>query len=240
MHKLQDGTIQPTSTGGIALFQLKKPHPGFIFQLMFLLIACPVIAQSTSSTIAEARDLPVGSTVTVEGRVTVPSGLFSSAMFDQGFQIQDQTAGIYVSVATDPGLGLGQRVRVTGTTTEGFNLLMLSTDAAGITPLPFTSSQIVPTGKINESTEGYLLRVEGTITQAIFSDLPYGYKLYIDDGSGELQIFIHASLAFDPTTLSFLSQVGKKISVTGTSAQFADEYELTPRFLRDIRLIWRP
>ena len=217
----------------------KIAGPGFLAQLILLLMAAPVLAQ-TPITIAEARDLAVGSPVTVEGRVTVPSGLFSSAMFDEGFQIQDQTAGVYVSLATDLGLRLGQRVRVTGTTTEGFNLLMLSTDAAGVTTLPFASTQIVATGHVNESTEGYLLTVEGAITQPLFSDLPYGYKVYIDDGSGEVQIFIHASLDFDPTTLAFLSQVGKTIRVTGSSAQFADEYEITPRFRRDIRFIRHP
>ena len=221
------------------MLQPRNAFSGFMLSLIFLLFTATAVAQSPA-TIAEARDLPVGSTVTVEGRVTVPSGLFNSAMFDQGFQIQDQTAGIYVSVATDPGLRLGQRVRVTGTTTEGFNLLMLSTDAAGITALPFVSTQIVPTGMINESTEGYLLTVQGEITQPIFSDLPYGYKVYIDDGSGELQIFIHASLAFDPTSLGFLSQVGRTIRVTGSSAQFADEYEITPRFRRDIKWIHAP
>jgi len=66
-------------------------------------------------TIAEARSLPLGTVVTIDGVVTVPSGAFSSSTFDQGFAIQDRTGGIYVSVPDDLGLELRQQVRVTGT-----------------------------------------------------------------------------------------------------------------------------
>src|ERR1700732_52627 len=55
--------------------------------------------------IGAARALPLGTVVTVEGSVTVPSGLLSSGgSLDQGFAIQDRTGGIYVSVATNLGL----------------------------------------------------------------------------------------------------------------------------------------
>jgi len=58
--------------------------------------------------------LPLGTVVTIDGSVTVPSGAFSSSTFDQGFAIQDHTGGIYVSVPVNPGLGLRQQARVTG------------------------------------------------------------------------------------------------------------------------------
>ena len=48
--------------------------------------------------IAQARSLPLGTEVTIDGLVTVASGTFSSSTFDQGFAIQDNTGGIYVSV----------------------------------------------------------------------------------------------------------------------------------------------
>ena len=64
--------------------------------------------------IAEARGLPLGTVVTIDGSVTVPSGAFSSSTFDQGFAIQDHTGGIYVSVPVSQGFGLRQQVRVTG------------------------------------------------------------------------------------------------------------------------------
>src|SRR5262245_46528410 len=64
--------------------------------------------------IAEARTLPLGTIVTIDGSVTVPSGAFSSSTFDQGFAIQDQTGGIYVSTSDNLGFTFKQQVRVTG------------------------------------------------------------------------------------------------------------------------------
>jgi hypothetical protein len=42
--------------------------------------------------IAAARALPLGSTVTVKGTVTAPSGVFVSGTFDQGFAIRIRVA----------------------------------------------------------------------------------------------------------------------------------------------------
>src|SRR5919106_6212015 len=54
--------------------------------------------------IAQARSLPLGTVVTIDGLVTVASGTFSSSTFDQGFAIQDNTGGIYVSVPVNHSL----------------------------------------------------------------------------------------------------------------------------------------
>src|SRR6202035_1837945 len=77
------------------------------------LAAIPASAAANDShpiDIGAARQLPLGTVVTVEGSVTVPSGDFSSSSFDEGFAIQDHTGGIYVSVATNLGLTVRQRV----------------------------------------------------------------------------------------------------------------------------------
>src|SRR5262245_47388472 len=90
--------------------------------LLLVLPALPAIA-AAATPIAGARDLPLGTTVTVEGRVTVPSGLFSSASLeDQGFAIQDVTSGIWIRLDENLGIHLNQQVRVTGTLGESFNI----------------------------------------------------------------------------------------------------------------------
>ena len=61
-------------------------------------------ADPKTISIAEARSLPLGTIVTIDGSVTFPSGAFSSSTFDQGFAIQDRTGGIYVSVPDNLGL----------------------------------------------------------------------------------------------------------------------------------------
>lgn len=88
------------------------------FALLFLVtvIACgTALASPPTISIAEARSLPLGTVVTIDGAVTVPSGAFSSSTFDQGFAIQDRTAGIYVSTPDNLGFAPRQQVRVTGT-----------------------------------------------------------------------------------------------------------------------------
>ncbi len=79
------------------------------------------------------------------------------------------------------------------------------------------------TGDIGEATEGLLVKVHGAVTR-IVGDLPYGYKVYIDDGSGETQIFMAASTAINPYRMPFV-EVGEEIEVVGLSSQFLAEYE---------------
>ena len=187
--------------------------------------------------IAEARSLPLGTVVTIDGSVTVPSGAFSSSTFDQGFAIQDRTGGIYVSVADNPGLTLRQQVRVTGTLADNVlpGLLVLidvteiKVHGSGpkVRPLP------VATGEVGEETEGMLVRITGTITQPVVNDLPFGFIIVVNDGSGEVNSFVCASTGIDVSDLS----VGQTIEVTGFSGQFADHFEVDPRTQSDIRVI---
>src|SRR5262245_54468240 len=186
--------------------------------------------------IAKARHLPLGTVVTVEGSVTVPSGAFRSSTFDQGFAMQDHTGGIYVSVADNLGFAPGQQVRVTGTLADNVlpGLLVLNdvTDVeaqgSGLTvqPLP------VAIAAVGEATEGKLVRITGTI-QFIEDDLPFGFSLVVHDGSGEANAFVSASTCIDVSSLS----PGQTIEVTGFSGQFADHFEVDPRFQNDIKVI---
>lgn len=187
--------------------------------------------------IAAARGLPLGTVVTIDGSVTVPSGAFSSSTFDQGFAIQDHTGGIYVSVPGNLGLGLRQQVRVTGeladTVLPGLLVLVDVTDVKVHGSGPKVQALPVATGAVGEGTEGKLVRISGTITQPIFNDLPYGFIIFIDDGSGEVHSFVCASTGID---VSGLSQ-GQTIEVTGFSGQFAASYEVDPRTQDDIRIL---
>ena len=80
-------------------------------------------------------------------------------------------------------------------------------------------------GAVGEATEGKLVRITGTITQPVFNDPPYGFIIFIDDGSGEVHSFVSASTGIDVSGLS----PGQTIEVTGFSGQFADHYEVDPR-----------
>jgi uncharacterized protein YdeI (BOF family) len=204
-----------------------------IFGLM-LFLALP-LAASAAVPIDTIRDLPLGTVVTVEGRVTVLPGLFESASLeDQGFVLQDATGGIYVNIDTRLDIRLHQKIRVTGMLEEVFNIRFVATDVADVDLLP-KGPLLVPTGEVGEATEGRVITVSGVVTEEVFDERPYGFQFPIDDGSGEVAIFVHASTGINPLKIPYLV-VGETIRVTGYSGRFSDEFEIQPRFRRDIRL----
>ena len=187
--------------------------------------------------IAEARSLPLGTVVTIDGSVTVPSGAFSSSTFDQGFAIQDRTGGIYVSTPNNLGFGLRQQVRVTGkladTVLPGLLVLVDVTAVKAHGRGPKVQPLAVATGDVGEDTEGQLVTITGTITQPIINDLPFGFIIFINDGSGEVHSFVCASTGIDVSGLS----PGQTVEITGFSGQFANDFEVDPRTQADIRVI---
>lgn len=184
--------------------------------------------------IAAARSLPLGTTVTVDGSVSTPSGAFESSFFDKGFGLQDRTGGLYVSLQENLGVAPRQQARVTGTLQDSFGLLILVPDDPSDVRVHGAGPKIRPewvhTAAVSEATEGRIVRVVGTISQAPTSDLPYGYKFFVDDGSGELQIFVNVQTGIDVSGLS----LGQLVSVTGFSSQFDTHYEIDPRSPADI------
>lgn len=196
----------------------------------------PASSVAAAIPITAARSLPLGSTVTLKGTVTVPSSAFESGTFDQGFAIQDTTGGIYVSVPVDLNLAIGAQVAVTGQLTDSSGLLILTASADDVkrkgrrhpvAPVP------IATAGVSEATEGRLVAISGVVTQPVGDDLPYGYRLFVNDGSGEAQVFIYASTGIDVSSL----QPGQTVHVIGLSAQFADHYEINPRLPGDISVL---
>ena len=209
--------------------------------LLFTAVAATTVpsgaADPKTITIAEARALPLGTIVTIDGVVTVPSGAFSSSTFDQGFAIQDRTGGIYVSTPDNLGFALRQQVRVTGkladTVLPGLLVLVDVTDVKTHGTGPKVQPLAVATGDVGEATEGKLVTITGTITQPIINDLPFGFIVFINDGSGEVHSFVCASTGIDVSGLS----PGQTIEVTGFSGQFASDFEVDPRTQSDIRVL---
>jgi DNA/RNA endonuclease YhcR with UshA esterase domain len=191
---------------------------------------------SDSESITEARAKGTGAEVTIEGFVSVPPGAFKSALEDEGFALQDSTGGVYVKMTEKQTFGLGAQVRVTGTLDEQNKLGIVKAEPANVKVLDGTrqvSPKTVGTGAVNESVEGLLIQVSGNVTQTFQDDSPYGYKLYINDGSGEIQVFVHASAGFDKASLQSLA-MGKRITVVGLGAQYETTYEVAPRQPSDL------
>jgi uncharacterized protein YdeI (BOF family) len=188
-------------------------------------------------TIAEARALADGATATVEGFVTVVPGTFNSANGDQGFVIQDATGGVYVGIAELLTFPLDQKVRVTGKLSQVVQQTVLATTKADVSEVAGMTMSVVPadtkTGDVNEQVEGELIRVTGKITQAVMDDSPYGMKFYVDDGSAEVQVFVHL-VAGKPVIDTSMLAIDQMVTVVGVGAQYETTYEVAPRKAEDL------
>ncbi|HEX2059768.1 MAG TPA: OB-fold nucleic acid binding domain-containing protein [Thermoanaerobaculia bacterium] len=197
--------------------------------MLHLLLLLAALSSTTPDTIpiAVARQQATGSTVTVLGRVTVPSGRFSSSSLDQGFAIQDQTGGIYVAMKNDLRLKLDQHVVVTGTLAVENGELQIA--AANVQK---GGALRIATGRVGAATLGFIITVEGTIT-SVTPDAQYGTKVFIDDGTGSVQIYVNKSTNIDLAPL----QPGRTIRVTGFASQYDSTYEIEPRSRADVSVV---
>ena len=178
--------------------------------------------------IADARGLPLGTTVTVQGTVTVPTNAF-----DPGFAIQEDKAGIYVLSSGDFARVLDDEVQVTGTLVESFGLLAI--EPSSVVALG-TGHRVSPrprkTGDVAEATEGDLLKLKGTMVGDLVDDSPFGFLFNIDDGSGPIQVFL-----FPGTNISTQGLVaGAKLNVVCFSNQFETTFECDPRQAEDLEI----
>ncbi len=144
--------------------------------------------------------------------------------------MEDATGGIYVALSGAFTAPLGQGVRVTGRLAEIAKLITLASSAELIGP---TSRQSivqpmrVRTGAVGPATEGRLVEIRGTVTRPPADDRPYGYKIAVDDGSGETQVFIPVSTGIDPRVDPVL-RAGQRVTIVGFSGRFEETQEVVP------------
>jgi len=189
-------------------------------------------AQDNTIPIRAARSLQ-GETVKVTGVVAVQSGAYASAI-SSGFAIQDDTAGIYIIDDTE-NFQLGQTVSVIGVVGEENKQVNIKLQQATLLPgSTELAPQVVQTGKLGESERGYLVTTRGKITKAS-DDGKYGYKLFINDGSGELQVYLSKSSL--PNTFAPVWKPGDVIDVVGFAGVYNGIFEILPRQTSDIETV---
>lgn len=194
--------------------------------------------EATEASIAAAREQEDGAQVTVRGHVSVAPGTFLSATSERGFAIADAGAGIYVKMDEAASVALGDEVEVTGQLGQMAKMRVVTAEPSAVVSL-FDNTAVTPatiaTGEVDEDVEGRLVRVTAAVTQTFVNDAPYGYKLWVDDGSGEVQLFFHVSAGFDAAALAALT-AGQTLAVTGLAFQYEDTYEVAPRSPADLEL----
>jgi hypothetical protein len=188
-------------------------------------------AQGRTIPIANARRLPLGEVVTVEGFVSVPSGVM-----DAGFAMRDRGGGIYVDADPATRLGEGQRVRVTGRLTTAHSLLRIAPSVVEPLPREGEGTHLVfqaATGAVGEATEGRIIWTEATMVGEVVDDRPYGWKITVDDGSGPLLVFVPVGARIDVGRF----RAGQRLRVYGFSGQYDDHHEIIPRSEADIEIL---
>lgn len=188
------------------------------------------VAGAAGSSIKAARLAPEGTVVTVEGVVSAASGTFDPN--DQGFAIQSGKYGIYIHDSLGGDYTVGQTVTVTGEAGDSFGEVygVYPSSIAVTGTHPVHPAKRTDTADVNEDSEGTLVRVQGTVVDAVFDDAPYGWVFHIDDGSGELTVFVYTGTGIDTSDI----EPGDELTITGFSGQFIDHYELNPRSQADI------
>src|SRR5215203_2997950 len=139
--------------------------------------------------------------------------------------------GVWISVKKNLHLRVGQRILVSGTV-QNEEKLEIVAEAASVKALPGKELRVA-TGHVGAATLGFLITVEGALTQDVQKDPPDGYKVFIDDGTGAVQVYLNTSTDIDPRA-PYLKK-GRTIRVTGFANKYGSTYEVDPRFQRDVQ-----
>ncbi len=186
--------------------------------------------------VAQARQQPQGSVVTVGGVVTV-AGEFGKLAF-----IQDHTGGIAIY---DSGfvqqVHIGDSVVVRGVLKEfgqrdgqqGTGLLeLIATTLLYRQPGAKVDTVVLTLADIQEAVEGRLVRLDSVFWALLRDDVFPGqsrnYRIFDRSGSGEIRIDRNAGMG------------GRRIphtafAVVGVVSQYQGRYQIMPRFYRDFR-----
>jgi hypothetical protein len=196
-------------------------------------------SQSKSSIvkIADAKQLPLGTEITIAGIVTVASGTFRSSFSDEGFQIEDKTGGMYVSIRANIHLNIGQKVLLAGKLAEtALKFQIIESDESRvkvISGIGHLKPIKLSTGAISEPIIGRLIKIVGTVTKPVDEVEPYGFRFSIDDGTGEIIAYI--------STSTIISQrefvTGQRVELIGIAGKFNEHYQIYPRSPADIILV---
>lgn len=167
--------------------------------------------------------------VTIGGVVTVPPGVVA----ERNFWIQDasgQGTRVFVndSAGEIPMPLLNERVTVRGRVASAFGTREIRVELAdGIQRYGMTDA-VVPralkTGMVGLSNEGALVAIQGFVAREA------GREIYIDDGSGEVLVYIDATTRIRWPNL----HIGDPTQIVGVVTRFRGEPEILPRFQSDV------
>lgn len=180
--------------------------------------------------IADARKLPEGTDVVVEGTITTGAGVFFDA-----FNLQDETGGIMAfQEVTDPSLKPGDKVRVYGHIKKFDNNIELEFTSYAKDVIKIGSGEplqpkLVPTGEATSTAnQGLLVKVKGTVVSK-FDENSY----IINDGSGDVLVFTDGYIVNQSGPLPAL-EPGDILEAVGISGAFAQGERIRVRDTKEL------
>ncbi|MFA6427225.1 MAG: lamin tail domain-containing protein [Candidatus Magasanikbacteria bacterium] len=177
------------------------------------------------TTLEKVRDNDIGDMVKVVGTVAVEPGVLGSQFF---YIVGSPGIQVYMYKKDFPKIVVGDKVEVTGELSEASGDLRIKTstkaDIVKIEHAGEPQSKVVEITDIGEPYEGWLVQVNGEITEIKSS------YMYVDDGTEEVKVYFKRGAGISKQTL----QEGDLVTVNGLVHQTKSGYELLPRSMTDI------
>ncbi len=207
-------------------------------QVFVLNLTAETLDTSSPISIAEARQLELGTIVTVSGYVTVADQFAGPVYF------QDETAGIawynddIMRLEYLVGALIGDSLLITGELGH-FNNLLQIIDESSFEVFPEANSHVEPLNitidQLNTGNyEGLLVRIDDLdfMETGIFSG-GTNYDVYDPSGIGQLRVdnFTNIPGSMIPNST---------VAVTGVAGRFLNTHQILPRFNEDIEVLSGP
>lgn len=190
-----------------------------------------VLGSGGITPIAVARATGDGWVGSIQGKVTVPPGIYRG----NAFVIQDDTGGLYIYTGgtTLPAIALGDTVRVTGTL-KLYNGLLEIDPMTGIANLGSGTPPdplALATGAV-AANEGWLVQVTGTATWSETPPTPGAsdFTISANDGSGSVDVFVDKDTRIDLRDYTS----GQQLTVVGFVGNYYGTKQIMPRYQGDI------
>ncbi len=193
---------------------------------MLTLTALLLLAMSPHT----ARSRELGSTVTVEGYVTVQSGVYNDVLGDNGFVLGNAATGLYVATDKKSYHSLGTALEVRGVLADHQGLLVLRAREIRLAKgRSLVRPEPIKLTELNESTEGRIVQLTGEIAAPPVPDTG-GFRFTLRDGSAEATVYLPNFIKLEALT------AGRPLKVSGWCAQRGRAYELVVRKDNDLKL----
>ncbi|MBI4280704.1 lamin tail domain-containing protein [Candidatus Uhrbacteria bacterium] len=178
-------------------------------------------------TLTEARSLAKGTVVRTQGVVSVAPGVFGS----RTFYLAGSGMQVYAHGLDLPDLSVGDVLEVEGKlgSSGGETRLVVSkADALRVTghgdaPTP----EAMDIGVLDDETEGWLVTVEGTVTEKTNG------RLMVEDASGAIPVVVKSGSGIDQRSVS----VGSAVRLTGIVSETKSGFRLLPRGADDLSVL---